>query len=179
MTHSPLAFLTRRRFLALAGGTAAVVGGTAAGLLYLRGSAEPVDGLRTLTAQGYRTIAAVALTHLPPGGPIADGAEEAQLARAFDGWLADEHPDVIRDLTLALHLIEYGPLIFEGQGATFSNLAPAARLSHWEGWLYAEDDTRRQLAVALKKFLALVYFDRPEAWPAIGYSGPSFHGMPK
>ncbi|MCO4743870.1 MAG: hypothetical protein KC912_03715 [Proteobacteria bacterium] len=176
---SRFAFLTRRRFLALAGGTVAVGAGATGGVMLLRGSAPGVDGLRQLSAQGYRTIAAVARTHLPPGGAVPSGADDAGLARAFDGWLADEPPEVIRDLSMALHLVEFGPMLFDGQAATFSNLAPDAQLKHWEGWLYAENDTRRQVAVAFKKFLALVFFDRPEVWAAIGYGGPSFHGMPK
>jgi hypothetical protein len=32
---------------------------------------------------------------------------------------------------------------------------------------------RRQVSIAMRKFFNLVFFDRPEVWPYIGYPGPS------
>lgn len=173
---SPFAFLTRRRVLGLAGGGAALVALAGGGLLTLRGCAPGVEGLAALSEQGYRTMATIARAQLPAGGAFALGADDAELARAFDGYLADEHPEVVRDLGLALHLVEFGPLLYDRALVTFSKLDADAQLGHWRGWLYADDDTRRQIAVALKKFLMLVFFDRPEVWAAIGYSGPSAGG---
>ncbi len=176
---NPFAFLTRRRVLRLAGGGAAAVALASGSLLTLRGCAPRIDGLKQLSNQGYRTMASIARTQLPVGGAFAYGADDADLARGFDLYLVDEHPEVIRDLSMALHLVEFGPLIYDHALVTFSNLDAEAQQVHWQSWLYTEDDTRRQIAVALKKFLMLVFFDLPEVWESIGYPGPSLFGVPK
>lgn len=139
----------------------------------LRGRAPHVAGLLALDDQEFRTLSAVARTHLPPGGPIAPGADQLGLARAFDRYLADEPADVQRDVKHALTLLEYGPVLFERRLATFSHLSPAQRLAHWKRWLDSSSLVRRQISWTLKKFLSLVYYDSPAVWPAIHYPGPS------
>lgn len=166
--------ITRRRVLQIGLGLTATVLAGGGGLLALRGGAPHVAGLRVLGSQEYRTLAAVARTHLPAGGPIAPGADQLGLARKFDAYLADEPPDVQRDVMHALSLLEYGPLLFERRLVTFSNLSPAAQLAHWKRWLDSDSLVRRQIAWTLKKYLSLVFYDSPAVWPAIGYPGPSF-----
>lgn len=165
---------TRRRFLQAGIGVAAVLLAGGGGLAALRGRPPRVQGLLALDDQEFRTLSAVARTHLPPGGPIAPGADQLELARAFDRYLADEPRDVQRDVKHALTLLEYGPLLFERRLVTFSNLPPAEQLAHWKRWLDSKSLVRRQISWTLKKFLSLVYYDSPPVWPAIHYPGPSF-----
>lgn len=172
-------FLRRRTLLKLALGGFALVGGGAAGLAGLRGAAPAVDGLRILSAQEYRTLANIARAQFPRGGPFATGADDLDIARTFDGFLADEGPENQGDLKTALMLVEYGPLLFDGSLTTFSHLDDAARELHWRSWNESDTLLRRQVATAFRKFVLLVGFDRPEVWPAIGYAGPSLWGMPK
>lgn len=162
---------SRRRFLgiALGAGGAVLMGG--GGLWWLRGRAPAVTGLRCLSDHQYRTLRALALALFPREGGFPVGAEDMDLARAFDGFLADEPEWNRGDLGKGLFLLEYGPVIFEGRPVTFSNLPAAERLAHFERWAEA-GLLRRQLALALKRFLALVFYDRPEVWPHIGYEGP-------
>jgi hypothetical protein len=164
--------LSRRRFLkwGLTGAGAVVAAG--GGLFGLRGCAPSVDGLRTLSDHEYRTMAAIADAIIPPGGAFALGAAECDLARAFDTYLADEPAANVRDLKRALLLVEFGPVVFDLRAATFSNLSPEERRAHWDGWGASESEVRRQVAVAFRRFVALVFYDRPEAWAALGYPGP-------
>jgi hypothetical protein len=168
--------LTRRRFLkwSLRGlaGTAAVVGATGGGLLALRGCAPDVEGLRTLSAHQYRTLAALARVVIPAGGAFPEGASDVDLARAFDGYVADEPEEVVSDLKMALHLFEFGPVLYDLRFATFSNLEPAEQLAHFEGWMASDSLTRRKVATAFKKFFYLVFYDQPAIWAHIGYGGP-------
>jgi len=172
-TSGPFAFLSRRRLLkgALGGGALLLMGGGS--LYWLRGSAPPVRGLRVLSDHEFRTLTAVADTHLPAGGAIAAGAKDAELARAFDSYLADEPEENVADLKRALLVVEYGPVVFDAMTTTFSNLDSAARLYHWQSSFESDLLIRRQVAVAFRKFLCLVFYDRPDVWPAIGYPGPS------
>ena len=172
------AFLRRRTLLKLGVSAVAVVGAGAGGLLAMRGSAPAVTGLRILSAQQYRTLSHIAHAQFPAGGPFAVGADELALAESFDGFLADEGPENRGDLTTALGLVEYGPVLFERRAHTFSNLDEAARLEHWRGWCDSDVLLRRQVATAFRKFILLVSFDNPKVWPSIGYPGPSLWGPP-
>jgi hypothetical protein len=164
--------LSRRRFLklGLAGGGLALAGG--GGLAALRGCAPPVEGLRLLSAHQYRTLSALARAHIPRGGPFELGAEDFDVARMFDDFLADEPEENIRDLGLALNLVELGPLVFERRLTTFSRLSREEQTDHWTSWMVSDRLLQRRAALAFRKFISLVFYDQPAVWPHIGYGGP-------
>lgn len=164
--------LSRRRVLKGTLGVAAVFAGTASGLVTLRGWAPAVAGLRCLSRFEYRTVGLLATALFPEGGAFAIGASQLDLAKRFDGWLADEPDEVQSELKSALLLFEYGPVIFQRRLVTFSHLDADARLAHFESWAGSESLVRRKVALALRKFLSLVFYDQPEVWPSIGYGGP-------
>ncbi len=166
--------LARRRWLIGALGVVGALLAGGGGLLALRGSAPAVSGLRCLSAQEYRTLRQLALALYPPGGAFATGADSVDLARAFDGYLADEPEYNLTDLRRALGWLEFGPVLYDRRAKTFSHLGPEERLAHFEGWLTSSTLLRRQVALALRKFMSLVFYDTPEVWPALGYDGPLF-----
>jgi hypothetical protein len=165
--------LSRRRWLKWSLGAAgALVGGAGGGVAVLRGSAPAVAGLKVLSAHQYRTMAALASALLPRGGPFPQGAEDFDLARAFDGYLADEPPWAQRESTAALLLLELGPVLFARRLATFSNLSAEERLAHFESWAASESALRREVALGLRRFLSVLFYDSPAVWPALSYDGP-------
>jgi hypothetical protein len=167
-------FLSRRRFLKaslVAGGALLGVGG--GGLLMLRGRAPDVSALRVLDAHEYRTLQSLVEVMFPNTRAIPIDPAPMDLPRAFDAFLADEPEHNVKDLQKALVLIEFGPLVFEGKLTTFSRLESAERSEHWEGWAVSDNLLRRRVSIAMRKFFNLVYFDREEVWPHIGYPGPS------
>ena len=149
----------------------AVLMGGGFGLWRLRGTAPGVAGLKTLSAHEHRTMKALAATIVPRGGPFELGADDFDLARAFDNFLADEPPENISDLKRALLLVEYGPVLFERRWITFSNLDSAGQLQHWEGWGQSQNMVRRQVSIAFRKFVGLVFYDHTRVWPSVGYDG--------
>lgn len=166
--------ISRRQLLRLGlmGGAAVLVGG--GGLLFLRGRAPRVDGLKTLTRHEYRTLATLARVHIPTGGPFPAGADDFDLARRFDVYLTAEPAENIRKLRMALQLVEFGPLRFDRKLATFSNLSPEECTRHWESWVVSDDLTRRQIALAFRKYFYLTFYDQETVWKHIGYGGPAF-----
>jgi len=157
--------LSRRRALQL--GVVVALGG---GALAVRGYAPSVAGLRHLSDHQYRTLTALATALFPDGGAFAAGAASADLARTFDRFLDGEPDDRRSDLLHALTLLEYGPVVFERRLKTFSDLDEAERLRDFERWTTSDSPTRRKVALAFRKFLSVVFYDRPELWPDIGYA---------
>jgi hypothetical protein len=165
--------VSRRRFLgySLGAGSLLLMGG-AGGLLALRGRAPAVDGLRCLTAHEYRTLAALADALFPAGGAFPLGAADTDVAHRLDLFLADEPAWNQRDLKRALVLLEYGPVLFDRRLVTFSHLDADQRAAHFATWTACDSATRRQAALAFRRLLALLFYDRPEAWSGVGYDGP-------
>ncbi len=168
------AFVSRRRFLkASLGAGGVLLGGMTGGVLWLRGSAPSVSGLRILDDHQYRTLQSLVDVMFPPNPALQVDTITLDLPRAFDNFLADEPEHNRRDLGHALTLVEFGPLLFEGRWVTFSGLPVDERAVHWDGWASSRVLLRRQVSLAMRKFFHLVYFDQPEVWPLIGYPGPS------
>lgn len=176
-------FLSRRRFLKVslvAGGAVLGLGG--GGLLALRGRAPEVEGLRVLDAHEYRTLQSLVEVMLPKTEAIPIDPASMDLPRAFDAFLAGEPEHNVDDLKKALVLIEFGPLVFDKQLATFSRLGVEDRSAHWNAWAVSDTLLRRQVSIAMRKFFNLVYFDHESVWPHIGYPGPSLkraRGVPR
>lgn len=167
----PFGAISRRRLLKLTLGAGGLLAGGAGGVLALRGRAPDVEGLHVLSAHEYRTMASLSEAAFP-----GDAAEGPRLARAFDGYLADEPSWAQSEAAQALMLLELGPLVFERRPVTFSHLSPAERVAHFAAWANADSALRRQVATGFRKFLCLLHYDRPEAWPALGYPGPMIGG---
>jgi hypothetical protein len=165
--------LSRRRVLKVLLGAGGAVAAGAGGLFALRGSAPAVDGLSILTAHEFRTLKALAQAVIPQGGAFAFGADDVDLARAFDGFLATEPPWNQGDLKSALFLLEFGPVFFERRFVTFSHLSLEERAKHFSAWMNSDTELRRVVATAFRRFLLLVFYDTPQTWPPIGYPGPS------
>jgi len=170
MALAQFSVVTRRRFLKALAAAGLFAGGGVGWLAALRGCAPSVPGLRCLGDQEHRTLTALATALFPEGGAFAAGAASMDLARIFDGYLADEDEDRQSDLKRALLLLEYGPLVYDHRNVTFSHLEEAERLAHFERWGTSDELLRRQVSVAFRKFLSLVFYDREEVWPEIGYA---------
>ena len=177
MEQRPLSVLTRRRLLQLGLGAGVLALAGAGGLSLLRGAAPRVPDLRCLSDQEFRTLCAMARTHVPSGGPFEAGADQVGLARAFDRYLADEPAEHVRDVRRALWLVEYGPVLFDRRLQTFSHLPPDAQLAHWQAWGQSGVLLRRQVWWGFARFFGLLFYDQPSVWPHIGYPGPSLERL--
>lgn len=166
--------LSRRRWLRVCLGIAGAAAAGGGGLVAMRGGAPAVEGLRVLSAHEHKTLTALVSALFPDDGPFP--STSAELPRAFDGFLEGEDEDRRADLKRALLLLEYGPVVFERRPHTFSNLPVAERLAHFERWTTSDSLVRRQVALAFRKFLCVVFYDRPELWPSIGYVIAPFGG---
>jgi hypothetical protein len=164
--------ISRRQFVGVVAAAFGSLFGAGIGLRMLRGLAPTNSGLRLLDDGEYRTVALLAEALFPRGGAFAQGAHDFDLARRFDGFLADEPPWNQSDLRNAILLLEYSPLMLDHRLRTFSHLSIAERLALFERWRSADHLELRQAATAFHKFMSLVFYDRPAVWDAIHYDGP-------
>jgi len=164
--------LSRRRFLKAGVAASGVAVAGSGGLFALLGRPRDAPGLKVLNRYEFRTLRHLAAAHLPRGGPFPEGAGDFDLARALDTFLADEPAENIRNLKLALWLVEFGPLRFEGRLRTFSHLPAEERRAHWAKWVRSGRVRQRQIATAFGGFLSMVFYDQEAVWPHIGYPGP-------
>lgn len=162
--------LTRRRFLGFTAGALAAAGGVGSIALF-RGCAPTPDGLRILDGHQFQTARAMAEAMFPAAAAEEDAPGEA-LARALDGWLADEPDWVQSQIGRALLLFEFGPAIFDRGLRPFHVMTTDERRSFLGRCARGEDVLRRKAIVALRRFFALVHYDHPARWPEIGYDGP-------
>ncbi|MBI5495791.1 MAG: hypothetical protein HY904_12270 [Deltaproteobacteria bacterium] len=165
---SPL--FRRRAFLGACAGAGGLLfmGGA---LAWLRGSAPAVDGLLALTPQEHRTLVALCRALFPATPEFPHNADDADLARRFDLFLADEPPWNREDLKKALFLLEFSPVL-AFRVSTFSRLDEPARLLHFASWQRSRVLLLRQAAAGFLRILSLMFYDDRAAWPAIGYEGP-------
>jgi hypothetical protein len=147
------------------------------GALWVRGAVPEVAGLRGLSAAQYRTFSNIVAAMFPPGGPIPVDVGALDLARAFDGFVADEPSDAVRELGLALTLVEVAPLVLDSRGTTFSRLSDEERAAYWSEWAASDRLEQRQISLGFRKFIHMVFYDTPEVWPHIGYGGPSLQRL--
>jgi hypothetical protein len=131
-----------------------------------------------LDAHEYRTLQSLVEVMLPKTDAIPIDAASMDLPREFDGFLSDEPEQNVEDLRKALVLVEFGPLVFDKKLTTFSRLGVGERTAHWNEWAFSDNVLRRQVSIAMRKFFNVVYFDKEQVWPHIGYPGPSMKRTP-
>ncbi len=151
----------------------AVAGGAGGAWAWLKGTAPDVEGLRCLDDAEYRTLAKLVEVLFPSGASIEVDVGAMDLPRAVDGFLADEPADRQSDLRAALFLLEVAPVVDQHRATTFSRLGVSERDALFRQWMEGDDPLRRKITVAFRKLLGLLFYDREEVWPFLGYPGPS------
>jgi hypothetical protein len=168
--------LSRRSFLALAGGGAALVA-----LAHVRGVPGAAPG-GAADAEGaalafFSADEADVLTHVvermvESGEPGLPRVRDTGAVRAIDRLCAGLDPELTRPLPALLRAVEWGPWLFEWRFARFRALDAAAQDASLRGWMTSRFALRRQGFQALKNLACLGWYSQEASWPAIGYAGP-------
>lgn len=98
----------------------------------------------------------------PPGGEVVPDALE-DLAASMD-------PAAVRELGIALHLLELGALPLHGR--RFTRLSPSKRERYLRGWMGSRLGFRRTVYRALRGLVANLYYADERTWAHLGYAGP-------
>jgi hypothetical protein len=105
---------------------------------------------------------------VPRGGPFALGAADTDVDAQLAAYFARLHPLGPAGLRLLLRAIEYGTVVFE-RTLPFSRLDPARREQALAAWEASRLGIRRQLIASVKLLALMHLYERPDAWPGIGY----------
>lgn len=166
--------ITRRTALKLGvtGGVLLAAGGGAAtwfsaGYAHVLGHGDVPIALST---KEFAIVRAIVEALCPPIGTLPAG-NSIGIAQRIDEeiWSADEFTRT--QLKQGLQVLEHLPS-FRGYGARFTSLPPTRREQFFLSMLTDRRETFRQIAVAFKQVVQLVYFANEATWASIHYDGP-------
>jgi hypothetical protein len=163
--------LSRRGFLRLAGAATAFTA-----LAQLRAlppaaraaqaEAGPFDAMET------EILTQIVERMVETGEPAAPRVRDTAAVPTIAALCQRLDPGVVGQLSLALRLFEYGPILFDFTFARFSQMTPDQRDASLECWMRSRLAIRRLAFLALRNLSMLGYWSQPETWPLIGYQGP-------
>lgn len=174
-TRAPL---TRRSFLALAGGSAALAAlarSAPLAALACDPDAEPPPappGARFFAPDEADVLAAVVDRIAETGRADAPRARETGAIEAIDRLCLALDPGLTRPLPALLRLVDWGPWLFDGAFARFRELPPEAQDASLRGWMESRFALRRQGFEALKGLAFYGWYAQPASWRLVGYAGP-------
>jgi hypothetical protein len=166
--------LPRRRFLRLGVVSGALFAAGGAGLAWwslgYRAMLGPEDRPIATTAKEFAIVKALVRALLPADGDLPSG-ESLALAQRVDEelWAAD--PGAREEIAWGLQLLEHLPRAY-GLRGRLTELSPEEARDYLQRVLIGPHEALRQVAIALRQLLHLLYYASPSTWPAIGYGGP-------
>jgi len=163
--------VTRRSFLALAGGATAL--GSIASLRSVPALAAAARTAGPFFAPTEREILTCVVERMvDTGDPAAPPVRATRTIDTIDALCAGLDPDATAPLPALLRLVEWGPLLFDRRLARFTTLDAAGRDDALRGWMTSGLALRRIGFYALRNMALLGYWSQDETWPLVGYAGP-------
>jgi len=165
--------ISRRGFLARSAGLAVALGAVslACGRDDARDAARVPEGQppSQLGLREYAVLRAVS-DRLVPAAAGQPGALALGVPARIDRELAFHGPRLREDMTAALQLVEWWPLVTHG--SRFTRLAPAAQDAVLEAMAASRLAARRTALQGIKFVTVFFTYAQEPTWSAIGYDGP-------
>ena len=168
--------MNRRAFLRLSGLTPALV--MLQQLPFAAAATQGNPASLRLDPDDARVLMAIVERMTETGTRDAPAPSEIGTLSAIEGILSRLDADLVQALRFALRMVEWWPVVLEGQFQRFSKLSPEAQIQSLEGWRSSGIEIRRAVFAALRNLALLAYWSRPETWPLIGYGGPCIGRRP-
>jgi hypothetical protein len=165
--------VTRRSFLALAGGGAAL--GSIASLRAVPAAAlEAAPGAsgRFFAPREREILTRIVERLVDTGDPAAPTVRGTGTMDTIDALCLGLDPNATAPLPALIRLVEWGPLVFERRPARFTSLDAAGQDAHLAGWMTSGLALRRMGFHALRNLALLGYWSQDATWPLAGYAGP-------
>jgi hypothetical protein len=168
-----MAGLSRRRFLAVGLGSAAILG--AAGWWAMR-PGRPAAGMRMLDEDAVAFITALVPAVLAGTLPRDDAARQAAIGEtvaAFDRAVNGLTPAVQAELRQLFALVALAPArrLLAGVSRPWSEASVEEVSAFLAGWRSGRLDLMRAGYQALTQLMLAAWYGNPASWAAIGYPG--------
>lgn len=171
--NTPRIPTSRRGFLRLAGATAAFTAlGQIRALPPAVRAAEAGDAEGVFDAMETEILTQIVERMVETGEPGAPRVRDTAAIPTLEALCRRLDPGVVGQLSIALRLFEYGPIVFDFTLSRFSRMSPEQKDASLECWMRSRLAIRRQAFLALRNLAMLGYWSQPETWPLIGYQGP-------
>lgn len=166
--------LPRRGFLKLGVASGAVFAAAGAGLAWWSvGYAEllgPEERPISLTAKELAIVKALVNALLPADGDLPSGVSLGIPQRVDEElWAAD--PAARSEIAWGLQLLEHLPRLY-GLRGRLTELSPDGARDYLARVLAGPRESLRQVVLAMRQLLHLLYYAHRATWVAIGYGGP-------
>jgi hypothetical protein len=167
---------SRRRFLALAGGTLALAAGAVA-VVRTRGYVIPAAvaaRLYALSPWQYVVVQSVARRIAAPDqeDPSIPTTDDTDVAGFIDEYIARLPAPLMRDLLRALAFVEHLAPLGAGFVTRFTRLAPGDQDKVLASLESSSQDLLRGAFDGLKALVFMGYYRDPRTWRILSYDGP-------
>jgi hypothetical protein len=164
---------TRRGFLRLAGGTAALAAlANVRALPAAAGDPAGAAGVGFFSPVESEILTQIVERMVDTGEPGAPAVRSTRTIAAIDALCRSLDPGATAPLPALLRLVEWGPPLFDGRLARFTALEASDQDASLAGWMQSRFAWRRMGFQALRNLAFLGYWSQDETWPLIGYQGP-------
>lgn len=161
---------TRRGFLGLSGATAALA--ALPTLRALPAAGAPAPGTGFFDTAETEILTQLAERICDTGTLEAPRLRETRTVATIDAFCAQLDPALSGPLPLALHLFEWGPLVFDLAGSRFTRMSDAEQDASLHAWRTSRLAIRRQAFLAVRNLCLVGWYSQPEVWKLVGYAGP-------
>lgn len=164
--------LPRRRFLKLGVISGALFATGGVGLAWFRVGyhLEPGESPIALTTKELCVVRAIVRALFPADGDLPSGESLGLVMRVDEEvWAADR--EVATDLAWGLQLLEHAPRMY-GMSGRLTGMSAADADAYLRKVLLGSNETLRQVAIAIRQLVTLLYYANAATWKAIGYDGP-------
>jgi hypothetical protein len=165
--------VSRRSFLALAGGGAAF--GSIASLRSVPAAAVEVASAAPVAFFAPREreiLTQIVERMVDTGDPSAPTVRGSGTMETIDALCAGLDPNATAPLPALIRLVDWGPLLFERRLARFTSLDAAGQDAQLASWMTSGLALRRMGFYALRNLALLGYWSQDATWPLVGYAGP-------
>lgn len=168
-----MAGLSRRRFLAVGAGSAAIL--AVAGWWALR-PGRPADGFRALDEEAAAFVTALVPAVLAGSLPRDGAARQAAVGEtvaAFDRAVSGLTPAVQAELVQLFALVAVAPArrLLAGVSRPWNEASVEEVSAFLSGWRHGRLDLMRAGYQALTQLVLAAWYGNPASWAGIGYPG--------
>lgn len=165
--------ITRRTFLRRAGLSASLLAIAELRALPATGASIDPSGEEGFLSSGETDILTQIVERMVfTGDPEAPALRDTRALPTIRSLLGRLDPALTADIPLALHLFEWGPILFDFTFTRFTRMSDEQKDASIRCWMTSRLGIRRLAFLAFRNLAFIGYYSHAGTWGRIGYKGP-------